>query len=133
MEFKEGGLFVGLGHTGLISISRVMDKRVDVGLLNPRTDRVVCWTSCLKSKLRPATEEEKELMTRIDFDEDFIPYSVGEKLICVDSKKQKVLREGEIYTVFQTDDYNGRNRVYIEEYKRHSFSKDRFIKVKEIG
>ncbi|WP_378347281.1 hypothetical protein [Acinetobacter baumannii] len=131
MEFKEGDLVVGLGHTGLIIIDHVMNKRVEVGLLNPRTDQVICWTSCLKTKLRPATEDEKKLMTRIDFDEDYVPYKVGDMLLCINAKGQKVLEEGRFYTVFQTDDYNGRNRVYIEEYKRHSFSKDRFHKVVE--
>lgn len=131
MEFKEGDLVVGLGHTGLITIDRVMNKRVEVGLLNPRTDQVICWTSCLKTKLRPASEEEKKLMTRIDFDIDYIPYQAGDILMCINDEGQKVLKAGKLYTVYQTDDYNGRNRVYVSEYKRHSFSKDRFHKVTE--
>lgn len=131
MEFKEDDLCVGLGHTGLIRIIRVMNKRVEVALQNPRTNIEICWTSCLKTKLRPATEEEKKQKTRLIFDEDFVPYKVGDMLLCIDAKGQKVLEEGRFYTVFQTDDYNGRNRVYIEEYKRHSFSKNRFHKVTE--
>ncbi|QIW91669.1 hypothetical protein vBAbaMD22_156 [Acinetobacter phage vB_AbaM_D22] len=132
MEFNVGDLCVGLGHTGLIRIDKVMPKRVEVTLLNLRTDQPICWTSCMKTELRPATEEEKKVMYRIDFDAEFVELRVGDKLICVDASNQKVLKEGNFYTVAKTDDYNGRNRVYVEEYKRFSFMKDRFKKVESI-
>lgn len=130
-DFKVGDLCVGLGHTGLIEITKVMKKRVEVGLLNPRTPNVICWTSCLKSKLRPATLNETSTMTRIQFGEDYVKLKAGDKLLCVNDKNQKILEEGKTYTVLETDDYGGRNRVYISEHRRFSFSKDRFKLVKE--
>lgn len=133
MEFNVGDLCVGLGHTGLIRIDKVMLKRVEVSLLNLRTDQSICWTSCMKTKLRPATEEEKKVMCRIDFDTEFVELRVGDKLVCVDDSNQKVLELGCFYTVAKTDDYNGRNRVYVKEYKRFSFMKDRFKKVESIN
>lgn len=133
MEFNVGDLCVGLGHTGLIRIDKVMPKRVEVTLLNLKTTNPICWTSCMKTKLRPATEEEKRFLCRIDFDAEFVELRVGDKLVCIDDKGQKVLKKGSFYTVSRTDDYNGRNRVYIEEYKRFSFSKDRFEKVVTIN
>lgn len=131
-DFNVGDLFVGLGHTGLIQITKVMKKRVEVGVLNPRTPNVICWTSCLKSKLRPATTEEVRQMTRLQWDEDYVKFNVGDKIICVDDKGQKTLEKGKIYTVLETDDYGGRNRVYVSERRRFSFLKDRFQLIKEV-
>ena len=41
----------------------------------------------------------------------------GQKLLCINAENQKVLKTGKIYTV---------DRVYVKEWKRFSFSKDRF-------
>ena len=49
----------------------------------------------------------------------------GQKIRCVNIDNQKVLKLGEIYTVDKTMSTTG-NRVYIKEWKRFSFSKDRF-------
>lgn len=53
----------------------------------------------------------------------------GTKLICIDDTKQKVLKKGNIYTVDTTLSTTD-NRVYVKEWKRFSFSKDRFEIVK---
>lgn len=49
---------------------------------------------------------------------------IGDKIRCIDASKQNVLKEGHVYTVMGID---RENRVYIEEYKRFSFLKDRFV------
>ena len=49
----------------------------------------------------------------------------GQKIKCINSDNQKVLKLGEIYTV-DTTMLTADNRVYIKEWKRFSFSKDRF-------
>ena len=49
----------------------------------------------------------------------------GQKIKCINSDNQKVLKLGEIYTVDTTMSTTD-NRVYIKEWKRFSFSKDRF-------
>lgn len=49
---------------------------------------------------------------------------IGDKIRCVDASKQSILKEGHIYTVMSID---RENRVYIEEYKRFSFLRDRFV------
>lgn len=54
----------------------------------------------------------------------------GQKIRCVNSDNQKVLKLGEIYTVDTTMSTTD-NRVYIKEWKRFSFSKDRFEIVDE--
>ena len=49
----------------------------------------------------------------------------GEKVVCVDASDQKVLKLGNVYTVDKT--FNAPdNRVFIEEWKRFSFSESRF-------
>ena len=49
----------------------------------------------------------------------------GTKIVCVDDTKQKVLKKGSVYTVDTT--FNAPDgRVFIKEWKRFSFSKDRF-------
>ena len=49
----------------------------------------------------------------------------GEKVVCVDAFDQKVLKLGNVYTVDKT--FNAPdNRVFIEEWKRFSFSESRF-------
>lgn len=48
-----------------------------------------------------------------------------QKIRCVNTDNQKVLKLGEIYTVDTTTSTTD-NRVYIKEWKRFSFSKDRF-------
>ena len=49
----------------------------------------------------------------------------GQKIICIDADKQKVLKLGEIYTVDKT--FNAPdNRIFIKEWKRFSFSMSRF-------
>lgn len=48
---------------------------------------------------------------------------VVSKIVCIDSSKQKVLFKGQIYTVKSLDSLG---RVYIEEWKRFSFSPARF-------
>ena len=47
-------------------------------------------------------------------------------LKCINSDKQKVLKEGNFYTVLKLDG----DRVYINEYKRFSFLLSRFEVVK---
>lgn len=49
---------------------------------------------------------------------------IGDKIRCVDASKQSILKESHIYTVMSID---RENRVYIEEYKRFSFLRDRFV------
>ena len=54
----------------------------------------------------------------------------NQKIICIDDTKQKVLKEGNIYTVDKT--FNApEGRVFIKEWKRFSFSKNRFKEVIE--
>ena len=51
-----------------------------------------------------------------------------QKIICTNDTKQKVLKEGSIYTVDKT--FNAPDgRVFIKEWKRFSFSKGRFEEV----
>lgn len=57
-NFKAGDFATGLGHTGLIKITRVMNKRAEIEWLNPTTKGFIVRSSCLISKLTPATEEE---------------------------------------------------------------------------
>lgn len=54
--------------------------------------------------------------------EDYM--KIGDKIRCIDDSKQNVLKEGHVYTVMGID---RENRVYIQEYKRFSFLKDRFV------
>lgn len=49
----------------------------------------------------------------------------GEKVVCVDASDQKVLKLGSTYTVDKTLNTSD-NRVFIEEWKRLSFSESRF-------
>ena len=49
----------------------------------------------------------------------------NQKIRCIDDSKQKTLKVGEIYTVDTTLSTTD-NRVYIEEWKRFSFSMARF-------
>ena len=49
----------------------------------------------------------------------------GQKIICIDDSNQKVLKVGKIYTVDTTMNVV-EDRVYVKEWKRFSFSKDRF-------
>lgn len=46
----------------------------------------------------------------------------GDKIKCIDADKQKVLKLNKQYTVMKIDN----DRVYINEYKRYSFLKNRF-------
>lgn len=54
----------------------------------------------------------------------------GQKIRCVNSNNQKVLKLGEIYTVDTTMSTTD-NRVYIKEWKRFSFGKGSFEIVDE--
>jgi len=57
--------------------------------------------------------------------EEVMKFKPNQKIRCIDDSKQKVLKVGEIYTVDTT--FNAPdNRVYIEEWKRFSFSMSRF-------
>ena len=49
----------------------------------------------------------------------------GQKVVCVDASDQKVLKLGKIYIVDKTLNTSD-NRVFIEEWKRFSFSDSRF-------
>ena len=49
----------------------------------------------------------------------------GQKIVCIDDSNQKVLKAGKIYTVGTTLNTT-EDRVYVKEWKRFSFSKDRF-------
>lgn len=49
---------------------------------------------------------------------------IGDKIGCVDASKQSILKEGHVYTVMRMD---RENRIFIEEYKRFSFLKGRFV------
>lgn len=49
----------------------------------------------------------------------------GQKLLCINAENQKVLKTGKIYTV-DTTLSTTEDRVYVKEWKRFSFSKDRF-------
>lgn len=49
------------------------------------------------------------------------------KLKCINSEKQKVLKNDEIYTILKIDG----DRVWINEYKRFSFLLSRFEVVNE--
>ncbi|EMF0779073.1 hypothetical protein JH094_000856 [Acinetobacter baumannii] len=59
MSFEVNDLVVGLGHVGLLKITKVTDKKVWVDLLNPQVMNFICSDSCLKSQIRPASEQEK--------------------------------------------------------------------------
>ena len=52
-------------------------------------------------------------------------FKQGEKVVCVDASDQKVLKLGKVYTVDKTLNTSD-NRVFIEEWKRFSFSESRF-------
>ena len=54
-----------------------------------------------------------------------LKFKHNQKIRCIDDSKQKVLKAGEIYTVDTTLSTTD-NRVYIEEWKRFSFSMLRF-------
>ena len=49
----------------------------------------------------------------------------GQKRLCIDDSNQRVLKAGKIYTV-DTTLSTTEDRVYVKEWKRFSFSKDRF-------
>ena len=49
----------------------------------------------------------------------------GQKLLCIDDSNQRVLKAGKIYTV-DTTLSTTEDRVYVKEWKRFSFSKERF-------
>ena len=49
----------------------------------------------------------------------------GQKVVCVDASDQNVLKLGKIYIVDKTLNTSD-NRVFIEEWKRFSFSDSRF-------
>lgn len=51
----------------------------------------------------------------------------GQKIKCINADKNKVLKIGSIYTVLKDDG----DRVYIDEYKRFSFLKNRFEVINE--
>lgn len=51
------------------------------------------------------------------------------KLKCINSEKSKFLEMGNIYTFDKNDTFE--NRIYIKEYRRFSFLKDRFEVVNE--
>lgn len=53
-----------------------------------------------------------------------------QKIICIDDKNQKVLKKGNIYTVDKTLNAS-EGRVFLKEWKRFSFSKNRFEEVGE--
>ena len=57
--------------------------------------------------------------------EEVMKFKPNQKIRCIDDSKQKVLKVGEIYTVYTTLSTTD-NRVYIEEWKRFSFSMSRF-------
>ena len=57
--------------------------------------------------------------------EKVMKFKPNQKIRCIDDSKQKVLKVGEIYTVDTTLSTTD-NRVYIEEWKRFSFSMSRF-------
>ena len=57
--------------------------------------------------------------------EEVMKFKPNQKIRCIDDSKQKVLKVGEIYTVDTTLSTTD-NRVYIEEWKRFSFSMLRF-------
>ena len=57
--------------------------------------------------------------------EEVMKFKHNQKIRCIDDSKQKVLKAGEIYTVDTTLSTTD-NRVYIEEWKRFSFSMLRF-------
>ncbi len=57
--------------------------------------------------------------------EEVMKFKPNQKIRCIDDSKQKVLKVGEIYTVDTTLSTTD-NRVYIEEWKRFSFSMSRF-------
>ena len=57
--------------------------------------------------------------------EEVMKFKPNQKIRCIDDSKQKVLKVEEIYTVDTTLSTTD-NRVYIEEWKRFSFSMSRF-------
>ncbi len=57
--------------------------------------------------------------------EEVMKFKPNQKIRCIDDSKQKVLKVGEIYTVDTTLSTTD-NRVYIEGWKRFSFSMSRF-------
>lgn len=56
--FEVGDLAVDPEHTGLLKVTRVMKKRVDVDYLNPQVMNLICHHSILIRHIRHATDEE---------------------------------------------------------------------------
>lgn len=51
----------------------------------------------------------------------------GDKLLCVDASKQRIVKEGQTYTAYVRDGINaGEDRVYIKEHKRFALLLSRF-------
>ena len=59
-NFNVGDLATGLGHTGLLRVTKSTHKRVEVEILNPQVMNVICADSCLKTSIQPATAAEVE-------------------------------------------------------------------------
>lgn len=55
-------------------------------------------------------------------------YKHGDKIVCIDASKQKVLNVGDVYTV-DTSVNTTDGRVHIKEWKRFSFNEERFMLV----
>lgn len=56
--FEVGDYAVDEQHTGLLRVTRVMKKRLDVDYLNPQTLDFICHHSILIRHIRHATDEE---------------------------------------------------------------------------
>lgn len=59
-------------------------------------------------------------------------FNIGTRVVCMNDEGQSVLKKGEIYTVHKLDNVDGRDRIYIEEWKRFSFSADRFSSLNQM-
>lgn len=59
-EFKIGDFVIDPQHTGLLKVTKVMKKRLDVDYLNPQTLEVICHHSILIRHIRMPTPKEIE-------------------------------------------------------------------------
>lgn len=56
----------------------------------------------------------------------------GTRLLCIDGSKQRIVKQGEVYTALVRDGFNsGKGRVHIHEHKRFALLLSRFKIIQE--
>lgn len=63
--YEVGDLVVDEQHTGLLRVTRVMKKRLDVDYLNPQVMNLICRSSILIRHIRHTTDAEIEAGHRL--------------------------------------------------------------------